>query len=693
MIFILLFLASSLITYLAPETPNFKTLKEAFVSSEAILYDRSGRILQETRLVNTERKLEWIEISNVSEYFLDAVLLAEDKRFFSHSGVDWMAVGSGIFRMFTAGSLRGASTITMQLATIVDANLRAKQRWKTIPQKWNQMFAAKSMEAEWTKEEILEAYINLVSYRGELVGIHSASRGLFGKDPHGLTAQEGIILASMIKTPSGTKDRIKDRACHLQSLLLKNNDCEDLFGLIETTLSKPYRIQPTHKNAKHVADRLLEKNKRGFFSTLDKELQIFSREALRKQLLVLRENHVFDGAVLVKKNDSNEILAYIANPGELSSASEMDGVQAKRQSGSTLKPFLYALAFEKKLLTPLSLLDDSPAEIQVGTGIYNPTNYQSNYNGMVTAKVALASSLNIPAIHVLETVGTDDFVNLLEKFGFSDLQRPDHYGLSIALGSLDVSLWELVNAYSVFPKRGIFSPQTLVLQTPRDTNLVISPETSFLVSHILGDRDARALTFGLESPLSTRYPSSVKTGTSKDMRDNWCIGFSSTYTVGVWVGNFNGDPMWNVSGITGAAPIWAEIMDYLHKDLLIAEEIPPQNIIEKIITNANGSITSKEYFLKGTETNTIPEPSLSTINGIVSPTKDSVIALDPDIPPERQKVFFEPRKFSKDLDWVLNEKKLGSASEILLWSPLKGEHTLELFGKSKAIDKIKFIVK
>jgi penicillin-binding protein 1C len=691
--FTFLFFVSSLISLLFPDVPNFKTIKESYVSSEAILYDRKGRILQETRLNHSERKLEWVKISDVSEYFLDAVLVAEDKRFFSHSGVDWMAVGSGIFRLFTGGSLRGASTITMQLATIVDANLKAKQRWKTVSQKWNQILTAKSIEVEWTKEEILEAYMNVVSYRGELVGIHSASRGFFGKDPHGLNSQEGIILASMIKTPSGTIERIKERACHLQSLLYKKNDCEELFELIGFILSKPYRIQPIHKNAKHVADRLLEKDKRFILSTLDKNLQTFSKEALRKQLLLLRENHVFDGAVLVKKNDSNEILAYIANPGDISSASEIDGVQAKRQAGSTLKPFLYALAFEKRLLSPLSLLDDSPTEIQVGTGIYSPTNYQSNYNGMVTAKVALASSLNIPAIHVLETVGTDEFVNLLETFGFSDLQRSDHYGLSIALGSLDVSLYELVNAYSVFPKHGIFSPQHLVLQSKGVNTPVISKETSFLVSHILGDRDARALTFGLESPLSTRYPSSVKTGTSKDMRDNWCIGYSNAYTVGVWVGNFNGDPMWNVSGITGAAPIWAEIMDYLHKDLHFVEELPPENIIEKTVTNANGSITHKEFFLKGTEINSIPEPSPSTINGIVSPIKDSVIALDPDIPRERQKVFFEPRKFSKDLDWVLNEKKIGSASEIFLWPPSKGEFLLELSRNSKTIDKIKFIVK
>lgn len=690
--FIFTFYLSSFFFSLLSEIPTFQATKNAFLSSESLLLDRKGNALHEFRILETERKLNWIHLSEVSEYFLNAVFVAEDKRFFSHSGVDWLALGSGAIRLLTGGNPRGASTITMQLVSILEPDLKAKNRWRTIPQKWSQISAAKTLEANWTKEEILEAYINLVSYRGELVGIHSASRGLFGKDPHGLTNEEGILLASMIKTPSGTIPRLKDRFCHLLSFIDPKKDCRSFSDWLESILTKPYKIHPIHKNARWVVHRLPKKGNPLNVTTLDKNLQIFATEALRKQLFQLKKNHVMDGAVLVKNNETDEILAYIGNGGDLSSAIELDGVMAKRQSGSTLKPFLYALAFEKKLLTPSSLLEDRPTEIQVGTGIYIPANYESKYNGSVTARIALASSLNIPAVHVLETVGVDDFLDFLEKLGFSDLETPEHYGLSIALGSLDVSLWDLVNAYSIFPKKGKFSQQSLTSPEFSKKEILLSPESAFLISHILGDRDSRALTFGLETPLSTRFPSSVKTGTSKDMRDNWCIGFSSKYTVGVWVGNFKGDPMWNVSGISGAAPIWAEIMDYLHKEDWDLPLTPP-NGMQAISHSGEGETNGTEYYIRGTEPILHPKPSQKIINGILSPTTDSVIAIDPDIPPNRQKVFFQPKYFSKELTWSLNGEEKGSAGEIYFWTPVPGEHTLELFSKDVRIDKIFFKVK
>ncbi len=690
--FLLTLCLSSLFFPVLSEIPTFQATKEAFLSSESLLLDRKGEVLHEFRILETERKLQWIQLPEVSAFFLNALLIAEDKRFFAHSGVDWLAMGSGAIRLLTGGNPRGASTITMQLVSILEPKLKAKHRWRTLSQKWSQISAARTLETNWTKEEILEAYINLVSYRGELVGIHSASRGLFGKDPHGLNKDEGILLASMIKVPSGSIPRLKERACHLLSLIDPEKDCISLSDWMETILSKPYKIHPIHKNARLVAHRLAKKETQLHRTTLDKNLQIFATEALRKQLIQLKKNHVSDGAVLIKNNETDEILAYVGNGGDLSSATELDGILAKRQSGSTLKPFLYALAFEKKLLTPSSLLEDRPLEIQVGTGIYIPANYESKYNGSVTARVALASSLNIPAVHVLETLGTDDFLDFLEKLGFSDLQTPDYYGLSIALGSLDVSLWELVNAYSIFPKTGNFSQQFLFSpESPKNTSL-LSPESAFLITHILGDRDSRSLTFGLETPLSTRFPSSVKTGTSKDMRDNWCIGFSSKYTVGVWVGNFNGDSMWNVSGITGAAPIWAEIMEYLHKETMVFPIKPPSGI-QEINYLGEGGASVKEYYIHGTEPVLLPKISQKIINGIQSPTADSVIGMDPDIPLDRQKVFFQPKFFSKDFFWKLNGEEKGSAEEIYFWTPIPGEYTLELYSRDVKIDKISFKVK
>src|SRR5690606_31209387 len=223
------------------------------------------------------------------------------------------------------------------------------------------------------------------------------------------------------------------------------------------------------------------------------------------------------------------------------------GVMACRQAGSTLKPFLYAAAFEQKLITPATLLDDAPTEIPVVGGTYRPSNYDNVFRGPVTARVALASSLNVPAVQVLTALGEEEFVRRLRALGFTRLRNAEYYGPALALGSADIRLYDLVNAYRTLANQGIWSPVGMEpspvarLHDP-SARPVFTPESTFLVSQILSDRESRSATFSLESPLSTPFWSAVKTGTSKDMRDNWCVGFSSEYTVGVWVGNFTGEP-------------------------------------------------------------------------------------------------------------------------------------------------------
>ena len=297
-------------------------------------------------------------------------------------------------------------------------------------------------------------------------------------------------------------------------------------------------------------------------------------ETLQQHILSVQGQNVHDGAALVADNKSGEILAYVGNVGALASARFVDGTQARRQAGSTLKPFLYGLAFDKRILTPASLLDDAPLDVPAMNGIYRPENYDKQFHGLVPARTALASSLNIPAVKVLNLVGVECFVQKLGDLGFEKLQAADFYGSSLALGAADVTLWELVNAYRSLANGGVWSPLCLTFEeNPNLTSRqVLSAGSAFLVSDILSDRESRSETFHLESPLSTRYWTAVKTGTSKDMRDNWCVGFSDHYTVGVWAGNFSGDPMWNVSGITGAAPAWIEIMNWLHRGLA---EPPP----------------------------------------------------------------------------------------------------------------------
>ena len=252
-----------------------------------------------------------------------------------------------------------------------------------------------------------------------------------------------------------------------------------------------------------------------------------------------------DGAALVVDNASGEILAYAGNIGEQSSARFVDGVRAMRQAGSTLKPLIYALAFDQRLLTPASLMDDSPLDIPVIGGVYRPKNYDNRFHGMVTVRVALASSLNVPAVKALNLIGINSFVETMQRLDFRNIREPDYYGLSIALGSADITLWDLVAAYRALANGGVWSPLRLTAgETRAVPRRVVSPEAAFLIADILSDRESRSRTFSLESPLSTRYWTAVKTGTSKDMRDNWCVGFSDRYTVGIWAGNFSGEPMY-----------------------------------------------------------------------------------------------------------------------------------------------------
>jgi penicillin-binding protein 1C len=260
------------------------------------------------------------------------------------------------------------------------------------------------------------------------------------------------------------------------------------------------------------------------------------------------------------------VLAWVGSSGGgLSQAPQVDGVLARRQAGSTLKPFLYGLALEERRLTAASLLDDSPLNLATASGLYMPQNYDQQYKGAVSLRTALASSLNIPAVRTLVMVTPERLFQRLQALGVKLPESGDFYGYSLALGSADISLLALTNAYRALAAGGRSQPVRAVLNAPAvPPTQVMDGNVAWIIGDILSDGSARARTFGLDSPLSTRFWSAVKTGTSKDMRDNWCIGYSARYTVGVWVGNASGESMWNVSGVTGAAPVWQDVMHYLH---------------------------------------------------------------------------------------------------------------------------------
>jgi penicillin-binding protein 1C len=680
--------------------PTYEEIRQSYVKSDSLLLDRHGEVLYELRTDKVRRRLDWISLKNISPALRIAVMKAEDKRFYEHPGFDYKSIGGAVIQGLTSDSLRGASTITMQLASLLDRNLQPKKERKSIWQKGRQALKAWEIEKSWSKDEIFETYLNHVTFRGELQGIAAASRGLFGKDPHGLDQSESLILASLIRSPNASSSELVKRVSYLNKVTDWKIGEEEIRSKVRQIFLGPNSPRSREDLAPHIARRLLKENPSGssIISTLESQIQRFVLDRLVHHLLPLRIQNVKDGAVLVVENQTGNVLAYVSHSGDPLSARFVDGVQAMRQAGSTLKPFLYGLAFDQRILTPASLLDDSPLDIAVSSGVYQPGNYDSQFKGFVTSRIALASSLNVPAVKTLSLVGTESFLSKLRQLGIKKLDESgDFYGPSLALGSADVSLWDLTNAYRTLANEGMWSELRLILgeDTASQKRQVFSKEASFLISDILSDREARSITFGLENPLSTRFWTAVKTGTSKDMRDNWCVGYSRKYTVGVWTGNFSGEPMWTVSGVTGAAPIWIEVMNFLHRSESSVKKGVPPALVRKEVEFLEGVAPSREeWFIRGTEPDSKDQKIGHFNPRIVYPPSGTVIALDPDIPPELQKIFFISQTNGNEFRWLLNGESLETGGKTIPWTPRAGKYFLAIAdGEEKILDYIYFEVR
>ena len=689
-----------------PEVATFPQARGDFRRSDAILLDRRGRVIHELRVDPHGRRLDWTPLAEVSPALAEAVIRAEDKRFLRHGGADWLALAASLKDALLKGKVRGASTISMQLAAQLDPSLKSKGR-RSLLQKWRQMKAARSLERTWTKQEILEAYLNLVHFRGELQGVAAASHGLFDKAPHGLNNTESAVLAVLVRSPNAKADQVVQRARRLAQLLeLPTQASDGLAVEVERALSRRNRVRSSARGAPHAARRLFRswdphQGTTRLQSSLDADLQRQSQEILYQHLLLSERQNVRDGAILAVDNASGEVLVYIGGSGPLSSARFVDGVVALRQAGSTLKPFLYSLAFEQRLLTAASLMRDSPLELSVNGGIYRPQNYDRSFHGLVSVRIALASSMNIPAVNAVKLVGVESMLRRLDDLGFTNLLDADFYGPSIALGTADISLWELVNAYRTLANGGVRSPLRLTAVgdgPPPQRRRVVDEAAAFIISDILADRESRAATFGLESPLATRYWSAVKTGTSKDMRDNWCIGYSTLYSVGVWVGNFSGEPMWDVSGVTGAAPVWSEIMDLLHGQASGSPPGPPHpppGVVSSTAEFVDRGIRRQEWFLRGTQPREIRAVTpQETAQRILSPLDGAIFAIDPDIPDGQQRLFFQRSQGAGEARWRLNGVVIEAQGDLVPWPPQPGRHLLQLIdSEGRPIDEARFQVR
>jgi penicillin-binding protein 1C len=700
---------------------SFEQVRSSYRPSETLLLDRQGRELDRVRTDPRVRRLEWVKLEELSPAFRRALLLSEDRRFLEHSGVDWLALTKAALTLPFAENPRGASTISMQLVGLL---AKSGSRRRSVTGKLKQIRAALALEKTWSKEQVLEAYLNLIWFRGELQGLRAVSEGVFGKSPHGLTESEAVLLAVLVRAPNAPPERVAERACGLaREMTLASSatlSCEKIREQALAILQAGYRIEPRERLAPVLAAQLASKGSSDgavIATTLDRDIQRIAVSALKRQVVDLRSRNVTDGAALVVDVATGDVLAYVANAGAHASARFVDGVQAARQLGSTLKPFLYAHAIEQRLLTSASLLDDSPAEFQVsGGGVYRPRNHDERFHGLVPLDLALGSSLNVPAVRTLDLVGVEAFMRTLAKLGFTSLQRPDFYGHSLALGSVDASLWELTQAYRVLANGGSFSairhePSHFVrasraTRTRSRRQRVFSAGTAAILTDVLSDREARHLSFGLENPLALRSWAAVKTGTSKDMRDNWCVGFNDRYVVGVWVGNFSGAPMHDVSGVTGAAPAWAEIMSQLQRRAparrapTLSRAAKAQLVKAEVVLPALSSPTQVSeprpyWFLKGTAPENRARVELARhLPKIRTPARDLIAAIDPDIPDDHQRLLFQTQGETEGLLWSLNEQVLGAASEPYAWKPEPGLHRLKLVtAAGQVADEVRFEVR
>ncbi|WP_321909403.1 penicillin-binding protein 1C [Paraburkholderia sp. J11-2] len=705
--------------------PTFDDVRGQWQSSDWVLLACDGTPLQRTRVEHTARRGDWVALADVSPALREAIVVSEDKRFYEHSGVDWRGAAAAAWANLWNTRTRGASTVTMQLTGLLDDDPKHSGQ-RSLAQKAVQAVDALRLEHNWRKDQILEAYLNLVPFRGESVGLSALSQTLFGKAPSGLDERESAVAAALIRAPNAPYMKVATRACRiLRDMRAANVDsgCPNLDAFVQMAFARPSiaaddpsldgRSETSPQLAPHFARQIANAVHPApgmrVRSTLDASLQRYARDTLTRTLIELNARahprNVQDGAVVVLDNATGEVLAWVGSSGGLSKAREVDAALALRQAGSTLKPFLYAEAIDERRVTTASLLDDAPLDLAAGGGLYMPQNYDKGFKGWVSVRTALGSSLNVPAVRTLVMVTPHRFAKTLTALGLPLTQAGDYYGFSLALGSADVSLVTLTNAYRALANGGVVSP-IAELPVPAKavpnnaSKRVFSRESAFIVTDVLADNNARTRTFDFDSPLDTRMLSAVKTGTSKDMRDNWTVGFTSRYTVGVWVGNADGSPMWDVSGVTGAAPVWAAIVGYLHRRVpSVAPAAPPG--VERVRVQFADAVepARNEWFIAGTSTPLVGLASNAAdlARGpaqIGSPVDGTIFALDPDIPAQRQRVWFERATGSSArVNWRLDGKVLGGAARVA-WLPWPGKHTLELVdARGQVIDTVRFEVR
>lgn len=702
-----------------PEPESFSSIQES-----SKIYDRNGELLYEI-LIPEKGKQNFVSVTKISPYLLDAIIAIEDQDFYKHSGVDFSATIRAFWQNFYYSEIiSGASTIEQQLARNL---LDHKER--SYFNKLKEITLAFKLNFKYEKNELLEKYLNTVYFGNLTYGIEAASQTYFAKTSEKLDLAESTFLAGLPQSPSLFSPYVdltagkKRQNKVLDALLIQKKISQEQY---ETALEEELIFQKQRLvsiKAPHfvmwILDQLEKKDllknisKGGYkiTTTLDLGLQEEIQNLANLHLDKLISQNITNAAVVVLEQKTGEILAMLGSKDYFNQ--EIDGevnvALALRQPGSTLKPFLYAMIFEKGLDPSSVIVDEAVQFDSVDGHPYEPKNYDLQYHGKVTLREALAQSLNIPVVKILDYIGVNAFLYKLRELGINTLNQPaEYYGLALALGSGEVSLFELTQAYSVLAREGekvAFNglkeitnnnSQCVTLNLSKcDTsvsklrmiysitdemtqpNRVFSSEFVTQVTSIISDNYARTPAFGEDSPLKFNYSVAVKTGTSRNFRDNWALGYTPLRTVGVWVGNSDGSPMINSSGVTGAAPLFHSVMN------LVMQDLPKENFSK--VENLKDSL-SFEAFLKNNKVE--DDNQKDKQQELISyPYDGDIFQVSSSIPLDRQVLTF---KSKKEGTWFLNGKLIGKGI-FQNWQMKRGDYELNFLSDEKK-EKIRFAV-
>lgn len=631
---LVLTLATLTVAFLAVTTRKVERTRLALGEVASTRWvDRHGRVLAES-VGALEHRARAVTLDEVSPNLVAAIVAAEDKRFFEHRGIDWLATARAFWtNLSELRVVSGGSTLTQQLARLLLADEAQLAGLATPPrslvQKFREAVLALRLEATFTKDELLAAFLSRAPFGRDALGVAAAAERILGVAPSTLSPAQAAYLAALPKGPSlFAGDAGHARALERQRWILQRMQA---LGRLTTGQLASALGESVHRHVTQGAGRgahaiaLARAELRGHGIeprgvvqlTIDVEVQDEVARVLADEVQGVYSRGGRSGAVLVLDHAKGEVLAAVGSAFESNPLwGQFSVLQARRQPGSALKPFLYAAALEQGM-TAASLAADIRRPFPDTWGVYLPDNYDDHFHGPVRFREALAQSLNVAAVDTLTRVGIEPMRSMLSRVGLASLdRRAGYYGLGVVLGSGAVELAELTNAYATLARGGLARPLTVVAglnaRAPEWTRgvqdiRVLEPRVAHLIGDILSDPEARRRQFGEHSVLTTPYWSAVKTGTSKGYHDNWTLGFSDRFTVGVWVGDPRGRPMRGVSGVEGAGGVWRRVMNELtqghsHRPLR------PDGLVERRICGVSGALVGKscpggrdELFVAGTE--------------------------------------------------------------------------------------------